>query len=373
MTPLTPLPLAHLPTPLEEAPALGRRLGIDLFIKRDDCTGLATGGNKARKLAWIAADAAATGADTLVTFGGVQSNHARMTAAAAARAGMRCTLLLAGSRPDEAEGNLLLDRILGADIEYLGLTPSSLTGERVRSAFDDVAARLRSAGRTPRVIPAGGSEPLGVAACALAWIELAGQMEARGLRSAHVVVCVGTGGTLAGLVLGNLMTGRRARITAISSAPPGMPAAVGVAPLDDLVRTGAAAFGLVDPLLEERARRAAGELHPEDLRVDYGACGAAYGAATRECVEAIRTTARCEGLLLDPVYTGKAMAGLIDAARRGAIAPGESVIFWHTGGAPGIFPYAADLLGTEPAGLTRIPPRPPAKEQPRGEPSGGGS
>lgn len=341
MEPLRPLALAHLPTPLEEAPTLGRELGLKLWIKRDDCTGLATGGNKARKLAWLAADALRSGADTLVTFGGVQSNHARITAAAAARSGLECTLLLGGNEPRLAEGNLLLDRILGAEIEYLGLTPSTLTGDRVHRAFRETEARLRRRGKRPYTIPAGGSEGLGVAACALAWRELAEQMAGRGLHPGAVVVTVGTGGTFAGLVLGHLMDGRPGRVVGISAAPEGMPAAVGVAPLEDLIREGAATLDRLTGGGE--ASRAANSVTPDDLVVEYGYSGSAYGSPTPECLEALRLAARTEGLLLDPVYTSKAMAGLVDMARRARIPAAGDLVFWHTGGVPALFPYAGAL------------------------------
>lgn len=345
MEPPRPYGLAHLPTPLEEAPALSRLLGVRLLIKRDDCTGLATGGNKVRKLDWILAGAGAAGADTLVTFGGVQSNHARTTAAAAARAGMGCLLLLGGREPARPEGNLLLDRLFGAGIRYLGLTPSTLTGDVVRQAFRQESERLREAGRRPLVIPAGGSQGTGVAACTLAWLELEDQLDGAGRQGRTVVVCFGTGGTFAGLALGNIMTGRRSRLVGISAAPPGMPEAVGVEPLEALVREGAGALESMSPAHGGEAARALGELGEEDLRVDHRFAGRAYGAVTPGCLEAIHLAARKEGILLDPVYTAKAMDGLISMCRSGEIAPGSDVIFWHTGGIPGIFPFAGSLAG----------------------------
>jgi D-cysteine desulfhydrase/L-cysteate sulfo-lyase len=331
--PARPLDLAHLPTPLEPAPALSRRLGAEILIKRDDCTGLATGGNKARKLSWLMADALRQGADTVATFGGVQSNHARITAAAAARCGLRCSLLLGGVEPRHPEGNLLLDHLLGAEVEFLGLTPSTLSGEEVERAFRKTEARLRARGRRPYRIPAGGSGPLGVAACASAFDELLRQGKRMGREVETIVVAVGTGGTFAGFVLGNLLAGRPVRIVGISSAPPGMPAAVGVPPVEDLIHGGA-----------EALNRAPEKPTSSDTAIDYSFAGQAYGSTTPECVEAIRNAARDEGILLDPVYTGKAMAGLMEMTRRRDIGTEGAIVFWHTGGMPALFPYGETLL-----------------------------
>ncbi len=351
---LEPLPLAHLPTPLESLPSLSRRLRIPILIKRDDCTGLATGGNKARKLSWIVADARREGADTLITFGGIQSNHARDTAAAAARYGLGCTLLLGGPEPARPEGNLLLDRLFGAEIVYLGLTPSTLTAGAVRKAFRDAEGRLRAIGKRTRLIPAGASEPLGVAAFAVAFQELLLQAHEMGEKLESIVVSVGTGGTFAGLVLGNLLASRPVRVIGISSAPPGMPETVGVAPLEELVRGGAEALtavlsregtgeGRFAPTRSDLVAALSG-LRREDLEIDYGWAGRAYGATTGDSIEAIRMLAREEGILLDPVYTCKAMAGLVAKAERGEIGREGSVVFWHTGGIPALFPYGESLV-----------------------------
>lgn len=338
--------LAHLPTPLEPAPSLGRSLGIDLLVKRDDATGLALGGNKARKLEFLLADAREKGADTLLTFGGVQSNHARMTAAAAAHAGLECHLLLGGRKPSRLDGNILLDRLLGAGMEFLGLDPAELTAERVERAFQEAESRLRAAGRTPYRIPAGGSGPLGVTAYALAFREILEQAESAGLEIATIVVAFGTGGTLAGLSLGKWLSGSSVRILPVSVAPPGMPAALAVPPVGELVR------GAVETALaaapggwaRSGADLAAGPgPDPSDLEVNYDHSGPAYAAPTEDGAEAIRLAAREEGLLLDPIYTGKAMAGLIRRARKGGFGDG-SVLFLHTGGAPALFTSTSDSL-----------------------------
>lgn len=352
MQELPRIELAHLPTPLDPAPALGRRLGIDLHIKRDDATGLALGGNKARKLEYLLADARARGADTIITFGAVQSNHARMSAAAAARCGLRCHLLLGGARPAQVQGNLLLDRLFGADTEFLDLTPDELTPERVDRAFAEAESRLRATGRSPYRIPAGGSCALGAIAYALAFRETMDQARRAGLSVESVVAAVGTGGTLAGLALGNALEGHPVRIRGISVAPPGLPEAVGIPPARDLARAGLA-------LLEESGlpgiatgagRPGSVEIDPEDVTVDYAHGGRAYAVPTPESVEAIHLVAREEGLLLDPVYTCKAMAGLIDRARSGTLGRRGSVIFLHTGGAPALFTYVDSLTRGEPTG-----------------------
>ena len=322
------LNLAHLPTPLEAAPRFSTEItGSEVLIKRDDCTGLAFGGNKARKLEYLMAAAKDAGADTVITFGGVQSNHARATAAAARRLGMDCHLLLAGSPPEEVSGNLLLDRILGATLTFLSLTPEQLTAEQVDAALSAASQRLRAKGREPYTIDPGGSSPLGVIGYRDAFDEMMSQVRAIGSRVAHTVVAFGTGGTLAGLILGNILAGRPLKVTGISVAPPGMPESLGIPPVRQLVREGGRLLGY--------------EVEPadDDIIVLYDYAGKAYGAPTTEGTEAIRALAHTEGIFLDPVYTGKALAGLIDLYRRKRIAQDEGTVFFHTGGTPALFAY----------------------------------
>jgi D-cysteine desulfhydrase family pyridoxal phosphate-dependent enzyme len=348
MTNLPCLELAHLPTPLEPALAMGKKLGISLFIKRDDQTGLAMGGSKARKLGYLVADARARGADTLVTFGGVQSNHARITAAAAARAGMRCHLLLGGKQPETLDGNLLLDHLLGAERDFLGLTPRELTATAVQSAYDSAATRLKRSGRTPYIIPPGGSGSLGVAAYLFAFQEIMEQAARLKLEIESIVVGFGTGGTLAGLALGNILAGRPVRVFGISSAPPGMPESLGVA--DPCTLAGGAWA-----MLQEKSIRVPGidekhsiDITEDDFPVDYSHAGPAYGAPTSASSQAIYDLARSEALLLDPVYTAKAMAGLCALASEGTIGRHGAVIFVHTGGTPALFPYSRSLVDATP-------------------------
>ena len=326
------LPLAHLPTPLERAERFSSQMGCaPLWLKRDDCTGLAFGGNKARKLEYLCAAAREAGADTLVTIGAVQSNHTRMVAGAARRLGMDCHLLVSGSPPDEVTGNLLLDRILGATLTFLSLAPSDLTPQRVEEAYGAAEERLRSMGRRPFRIAPGASTPLGVMGYRRAFEEVMAQAAERGFKPDRLVVAVGTGGTLAGLVLGNILAGRPARITGISIAPAGIPEGLGVPPARELVREGAALLGR--SLTVESG----------DIDISYAYGGRAYAVPTPEGIEAIRVLARAEGVLLDPVYTGKAMAGFLDLCRSGRIAPAEQVVFIHTGGTPGLFAYSKAL------------------------------
>ncbi len=313
--------LAQLPTPVHPLPRLSAALGIELSVKRDDQTGLALGGNKARKLELLVGQALAEGADTLITGGAAQSNHCRQTAAAAARCGLRCVLVLAGAAQPPRTGNLLLDELLGAELVF--------AGERERDAvMAEVEEHERASGRRPFLIPYGGSSGVGATAYALALEELAGQ----GLAAAfdRVVFATSSGGTQAGLLLGAALLGFRGALHGVSVdlAAPELAARVAA-----LAGEAAAGLGL------ER-RFTAGE-----VRVDDRFRGAGYGVCGDAERDAIRRFARLEGLLLDPVYTGRAAAGLLALAASGELARGERVLFWHTGGAPALWAYADDLVG----------------------------
>lgn len=315
-------PLAHLPTPLEPLPQLSRVLGgPQLFIKRDDQTGLAGGGNKTRKLEFLLAEALGQGADTLVTVGAPQSNHCRQTAAAAARCGLRCVLVLGGNPPANITGNILLDRLLGAEIHY--------AGEQTREAkMQSVVATETAADRKVYAIPLGGSTPLGAAAYVQAWAELLAQTEAQSLYFDRVVFASSSGGTHAGLVLGAYLTGFAGEILGISvDHPP--------AHLQNLVADLATQTA---KLLRHPHTFAATAIQ---VNADY--LGEGYGCMGAGEREAIEMFARHEGILLDPVYTGRAAAGLIDLILRGAFAPHEKVLFWHTGGMPALWAYAQAL------------------------------
>jgi D-cysteine desulfhydrase len=324
---LVRIPLAHLPTPLEEMPRMGAALGGGprLLVKRDDQTGLATGGNKTRKLEFLVAEALAQEADTLVTVGGPQSNHCRQTAAAAAKTGLRCALVLGGQPVPEAEweGNLLLDDLLGAELHW--------AGDRDRDAvLAEVAEALESSGARPYVIPLGGSVPTGASGYVAAVEELAEQLTERSERVERIVFASGSAGTQAGLLVGVKALGLGARVEGINVDKEG--------DLIDKVRTLAAATAAH---LGLEIRFAEQDFILHDV---YGRPG--YGVITDAEREAIRLLARAEGIICDPVYTGRALAGLIDLVRQGVFSPDETILFWHTGGAAGLFPRAPEMIGS---------------------------
>ncbi|MBP6964671.1 MAG: D-cysteine desulfhydrase family protein [Armatimonadetes bacterium] len=312
--------LASLPTELEDAPSLAAAIGVGrLLVKRDDNTGLATGGNKARKLEFLMAEALDQGADIVISCGGNQSNHARMTAAAARKLGLDCVLFLTNPMPHEFEGNLLLDTILGARMVFLGDTGM----ERLAEAMDAEADALRSAGRTPYVIPIGGSTPVGAMGYVTGVSELAGQLRKLGIRNPDIVFAVGSCGTAAGIALGCEMYLPDAGLFGISVS---QDAAEIVSRVERIVP---AAAELIGAKFSGTTRLTA---HDEYI-------GRAYAVPTPEGKAAILLAARTEGLILDPVYTGKAMAGLIDLARKGVVGKGRPVVFWHTGGSSGLFAH----------------------------------
>ncbi|MEI4277525.1 pyridoxal-phosphate dependent enzyme [Klenkia terrae] len=291
--------LSHWPTPLDAAPRLAVAVGLrpgDLWVKRDDLTDLG-GGNKIRKLEHLVAEAEGAGASVLVTSGGVQSNHARMTAAAAARRGLGCVLVLAGDADPQRPGNLALEGLFGARV-VLGGDPVA------------VADELRGAGERPFLIPLGGSSPTG----ARGYLACAAELEEQAPDLAHVVTAVGSGGTMAGLVAG---LGAE-RVLGVDTGA-----------VDDPVERVTA---LVEAL--------GGSVGALRLRSDQ--VGAGYGALTAAGEHAIRTAASTEGLVLEPTYTAKAMAGLVAAVADGDVRPGERTVWLHTGGLPGFFghPFA---------------------------------
>jgi D-cysteine desulfhydrase family pyridoxal phosphate-dependent enzyme len=315
--------LAHLPTPVEPLPHLSRFLGgPQLFIKRDDQTGLATGGNKVRKLEFLAADALGQGCDHLITTGGPQSNHCRQTAAAAARLGLGCSLVLRGDSPAEMNGNLLLDRLLGARLCWTG-------GRPVDEVMDEVAGKLKANGHNPYPIPLGGSTAVGATGYVRAMEELSSQLAEKDLAVDWIVVASSSAGTQAGLTLGAQVYGFEGRILGISIDHSAAELQDQVA---DLAAATAAHLGL-----DQAVGRS-------DVQVNDSYLGGGYGVMGELEREAIHLLARLEGILLDPVYTGRAMGGLIDLIRQGAFDPDQRVLFWHTGGSPALFAYAGQLL-----------------------------
>ena len=307
------LKFAHLPTPVESLPRLSAALGgPHLLVKRDDQTGLAFGGNKTRKLEFLVAEAQAQGADVLITAGAVQSNHCRQTAAAAARFGFECSLVLAGDRPGEASANLLLDELLGARLVWAGERPNR------EHTLTETFEQAKANGKRPYLIPYGGSNSTGALGYVFAMQEFIGQ----GIHADWIVFASSSGGTQAGLVLGARFFGFPGKVLGISVDEPQR----------DLQKRVAALASDTSERLGPRL-----EFAPDEVPVNADYCAAGYGVLTGAEREAIQLFARCEGLLLDPVYTGRAAAGMIDLIRKGFFKKDETVLFWHTGGQPALF------------------------------------
>jgi len=321
--------LAHLPTPLEPLTNLSRHLdGPDIYVKRDDCTGLAGGGNKTRKLEFLVADALAQGADTLVTVGATQSNHVRQSIAAAAKAGLSIEVLLERrmSRDDDyaENGNVMLDHMLGGVVHHCGpVDDLNVEGEKL-------AEKLKAEGRDVYFFPAGGSSPvgtLGYSSCATEILEQAGAM---GLGMDAMVVACGSQGTQAGLLVG---------LAVADAAVPVLGISVGrsrdeLEPKVHALANETAAYMGLDRSIGRDA-----------VTCDDAYFGDGYGEPTEAMVEAVTLCARLEGLLLDPVYTGKAMSGLIAKIRAGDYRKGQSVVFIHTGGQVALHAYKTAFTG----------------------------
>lgn len=304
--------IANLPTPVEKLTRLATKVGLrELWIKRDDLTGLALGGNKTRKLEYLIAEAMAQGAKTVITAGAVQSNHCRQTAAAAAKFGFDCVLVLTGEMPKQLSGNVLLDQLLGAEIITCGK-------EEREATMQEVFRRLWHEGRRPYIIPYGGSNSLGALAYAQAMVELKEQE----IHPDWIIFASSSGGTQAGIVLGRNLCGVSSRVLGISVD---LPAA-------DLQKR---VFQLIKQAMDEYALPLS--VQAEDIWVNDDYRGKGYGIPTEADLQAVRDFARYEGILLDPVYTGRAAAGMFDLINKGVIPSNSSVLFWHTGGTPAIF------------------------------------
>lgn len=317
--------IVQLPTPLEEMPRLSETLGVRMLVKRDDRIGLAGGGNKGRKLEYLVAEALEQGADTLITTGAIQSNHARQTAAAAAKFGMEADLVLVGSEPPIRDGNLLLDDLLGARVHWVA-PESAATADQ---EMGRVAEELRQKGHKPYIMPRGGSNAVGATGYVQAGLEAMGQLTERGLEADRMVVATGSGGTHAGLLVGARMAGFGSQILGIAVSRP----------KNQLI---AKLKGLVKAIVEHLEVTLSFEDRDFVVYDDY--LGAGYGRPAALEREAIRLVARKEGIILDPVYTGRTMGGVMDLIRRGVVAKGETLLFWHTGGFPGIFVFKEALL-----------------------------
>jgi 1-aminocyclopropane-1-carboxylate deaminase/D-cysteine desulfhydrase-like pyridoxal-dependent ACC family enzyme len=312
---LPSLPLAPYVTPIEELARLRQALGGGprLLIKRDDAIPFAFGGNKVRKMRLVGADAIARGADTLITAGGVQSNHARVTAATAATLGMQCILVVNGEPPLPATANALLDALLGADIRYVA------TRQERAPAMDAIAGSLLDGGRHPYVIPIGASTPLG----AMGFVQAIEELVTQGVVPDAIVHSTSSGGTQAGLIGGCIKARLKTRVIGVSADESSAALA------DDIrgILRGLAPLTGLDPADLEKA----------PIEVDDRFVGEGYGMASGDSQEALELAARTEAIFLDHTYTAKAMAGLIARVRRGEFADEQTVLFWHTGGQVGLF------------------------------------
>lgn len=311
--------LGFFPTPIIELPRLSQSLGGPrILIKRDDQTGLALGGNKTRKLEFLIADALHQNCDCVITAGAAQSNHCRQTAAAAAMVGLECHLVLGGSPPVQANGNLLLDQLLGATIHWTG-------ADRKGEQLSAIASQLQAHGQHPYVIPYGGSNALGAVGFVAAIAELQQQLQVMAQSVDAIVFASSSGGTQAGLTVGRSLLAMDVDLIGIR---------IDKAEDEQLSYTeqlAELATAIAQMLQSER------QFHPTDFRVETAYLGAGYGVVGDLERSAITLLAQSEGILLDPVYSGRAMGGLLDLIRKGQFNPQQTVLFWHTGGQPALF------------------------------------
>ena len=317
------LNFAHLPTAIEELPRLSAHFaGPRILVKRDDQTGLAFGGNKTRKLEFLVAEAQDQGAKMLISAGAIQSNHCRQTAAAAARYGFECTLVLTGDLPIEPSANLLLDKLFNAKI--VNVTDRKNRDRILQETFDNAVAE----GKKPYLVPYGGSSPTGALGYAFAVEEFMEQMrtpsflKTRSSEPDWIVFGTSSGGTHAGLVLGQRVFGYKGKVLGIS-----------IDESEEWLKSHVSK--LASDASEKLGERI--EFSRNDVLANENYCGAGYGVLTDAEREAVNLFAKYEGLLLDPVYTGRAAAGMIDLIRKGFFKKDETVLFWHTGGQPALF------------------------------------
>jgi D-cysteine desulfhydrase len=318
--------LGFFPTPLMNLQRLSQHLGGPrILMKRDDQSGLALGGNKTRKLEYLVGAAIAAGCDTLITGGATQSNHCRQTAAAAAASGLECHLVLGGEAPPTAQGNLLLDQLLGAHIHWSG---EWRKGEQM----PQIADRLRAKGRNPYIIPYGGSSATGALGYVHAAAELKTQLANLDQRISHMLFASSSGGTQAGLIVGAHQAGLNCQVIGICIDKEEDADTPYAERLRTLTNETAALFG-IDQRFDDAA-----------ITLEERFTGQGYGVVGDTERNAIGLLARTEGILLDPVYTGRAMGGLLRLIDEGVFGPDDTLLFWHTGGAPTLFPYADALL-----------------------------
>lgn len=321
--------LGFFPTPIHPLPVISQSLpGVSLWVKRDDQTGLAFGGNKTRKLQFLVGRAIEEECDCLVTAGALQSNHCRQTAAAGAKARLPVHLVLGGTPPDSRPGNLLLDELLGATLHFAG---EKRKGETIPALIES----LKNEGLNPCHIPYGGSNPVGAAGFALAFFELLEQCQKIGLVVDNLVFPSSSGGTHAGLMVGKALSGSPIRLVGIAVDKEDFKGEGLEVKIADLAGQTAEWLGHPHPF------------SPKEVFLEKSALGAGYGVMNGDDKRAIHTFAKGEGLFLDPVYTGRAAAGLFKMVERGDISEGSTVLFWHTGGTPSLFHYGEDLLSEE--------------------------
>jgi D-cysteine desulfhydrase len=322
MKPIPRVHFAHLPTRIEELPRLTEHLaGPKILVKRDDQTGLAFGGNKTRKLEFLVAEALEQGAKMLITGGALQSNHCRQTAAAAARFGLDCILVLNGQMPDRPSANLLIDQLFGAEI--VTIPDRAFRDQTLQQTYDKAIAD----GRKPYLVTYGGSSPTGALGYAYAMKELMDQKPCEGSEPSQgcpdwIVFGTSSGGTHAGLVLGQRVFGYPGKVLGISIDEP-----------EDWLKA------RVSELASDASEKLGNRIHftRADVLANEEYCKAGYGVLTDAEREAVKLFAKLEGLLLDPVYTGRAAAGMIDLIRKGFFKKDETILFWHTGGQPALF------------------------------------
>ncbi|MCH8953848.1 D-cysteine desulfhydrase family protein [candidate division KSB1 bacterium] len=312
--------LAQLPTPVEKLERISNIFeGPQIYIKRDDLTDVGMTGNKVRKLEFLLAEAVQNKCDYVITCGGYQSNHARATAVASARVGLKCLLVLRNSLNAPLEGNLFIDRLVGAEFEYI--TPEEYM--QVDDVMLRIAEKLKEKGHQPYVIPEGGSNEVGSLGYVKAAGELAQQLKSMKLRIDHIVLPVGSGGTYAGLLLGKFLYDLPAQIHGINVCD------------DDSYFV-----NKISSLLKAMQKRykLTFKIDKKDINIIDGYVGKGYGLSSQHEIDIIKQVARAEGIILDPIYTGKAMFGLSDQIRQGKFKPGKNVLFVHTGGIFGLFP-----------------------------------
>lgn len=317
-------PLANLPTRIHTLERLSKKYGVSLSIKRDDETGLLTSGNKIRKLEFLAQDAITQGCDLLITWGAIQSNHARTTAAVAAQLGMDCLVLLRGEKTQHYQGNLLLNRLLGADVIFVD--PEEYA--RIDAAAERFAEKLRRQGKKAYLIPEGGSNALGSMGYVQMVKELADQVKKNRLAYDSIVCAVGSGGTYAGLLLGKKLFKLKSEI-------------IGFNVCQDAAYFRKKIMAIIEQAIV--SYRLPIRVHPDEIKIIDGYVGPGYALSSPEQLATLREVARLEGIVLDPVYTGKTMHGLLDCLRKDPKQFGRRILFIHTGGIFGLFPKAEEL------------------------------